>query len=501
MRVSRQHTHAFRPAAPTSRDTWWFLQQADVVPGGGDLDCVDWTPRADLWPNGLAPITRRDVPLLLYAWGWVPVGKGQRMTNWTWVPSPDGSEAIVALNETRAFYTMIRDRFMAYNGTSFEQDNMGSIGGWAQVAGDPEGGERWWAGFASPWCDAGIPVQICEATASDLLESVRYPCVTSTRDQIDDVPGDHQSHGPNEDLFLIRWRVGFDRLLIGALKLKPFFDNVWSTRNMPGPPWGDANESYPELAVVLSVLGGGAVGIGDAIGYSNRSLIMACAMEDGTLLSPSRPSHYIDAMYLPPRAQPFPVAVGRVLQAPTFIGGATWTTVLAIDVPSPFGLLPAHLAPDLTDPQPGVVTGHLAVRWSPGFAAVDAACADGAPIGGCAARFAVDAPLELMTGVPPVNYTHFHEVVTIAPVFASGFALLGELPAKVVRVSEARFPSVTPSAGGLSFVVRGAAAESVSVAVATPDQRVQRVPLAFGPGGGAVTVSCTAGATPPCAVA
>lgn len=57
------HTQENLPFAIYQLDTWWFYQQADVTEGG-DLDCVDWTPRADLWPNGLAPLTR-DVPLLL----------------------------------------------------------------------------------------------------------------------------------------------------------------------------------------------------------------------------------------------------------------------------------------------------------------------------------------------------------------------------------------------------------------------------------------------------
>ena len=44
------------------------------------------------------------------------------------------AQAMVALDEMYAFYSMIRDRFLAYNGTSFEQDNMGSYSnGWAQV--------------------------------------------------------------------------------------------------------------------------------------------------------------------------------------------------------------------------------------------------------------------------------------------------------------------------------------------------------------------------------
>ena len=62
--------------------------------------------------------------------------------------------------------------------------------------------------------------------------------------------------------------------------------------------WGDSPENYTELAMALSVLGAGAVGIGDYIGASNVSLIMTCAMSDGTLLSPSRPSTYVRATRL-----------------------------------------------------------------------------------------------------------------------------------------------------------------------------------------------------------
>ena len=490
--LKQHHVEQRLPYAIYQLDTWWFIQQADVKEGG-DLDCVEWSPRKDLFPNGLRPVTQRDIPLLLYAWGWVQEGQGQQMLNYTWINGPN-SEAIVALNETYSFYSMIRDRFFTYNGTSFEQDNMGSIGGWPEIAIDAMAHETWWHDFASPWCEAGIPVQICESTASDLLESLKYNCITSTRDQIDDVPGSHQSHGPNEDLFLIRWHVGFDRMLIGALDLKPFYDNVWSTSYMPGPPWFNNYENYTELAVALSVLGSGAVGIADEIGYENRTLIMACAMEDGTLLSPSRPSHYLDAMYLPTGSQPFPISVGRIYQAPTFIDEFNWTTILAIDVPTSFLLLPNMLAPDMSVTS-AIVTAHLALNWSPGFAAIDAACGDSLPLSGCTRTFSFQQPLDLFTGIPPVNYTHFHELWSISPVFASGFSLIGEI-GKFVRVSTSRFSKVTPTSSGFAFTVTGSAGESISIAVAAPSSSsgggpiVRRVNVLFSTSSETHEVTC-----------
>ena len=415
------------------------------------------------------------------------------MLNFTWINGPN-NEAIVALNETYLFYSMIRDRFLTYNGTSFEQDNMGSVGGWSEVASDAMAHENWWHDFATPWCETGIPVQICESTASDLLESLKYDCITSTRDQIDDVPGSHQSHGPNDDNFLIRWHVGFDRLLIGALNLKPFYDNVWSTSYMPGPPWYNNFENYTELAVALSVLGGGAVGIADEIGYENRTLIMSCAMEDGTLLSPSRPSHYLDAMYLPPGSQPFPVNFGRVYQAPTFINDYNWTTVLSIDVPTSFLLYPTMLAPDLSIVSE-TVTGYIALSWSLGYDIIDSVCGDSMPLSGCAQTFSQQQPLDLITGVPPVNYTHFHELWSISPVFSSGFSLIGEL-GKFVRVSSSRFSNIVPTSSGFSFSVTGSEGESLSIAVAAPPASsggtsiIRRVQVAFTASGETHEVTC-----------
>jgi hypothetical protein len=294
---------------------------------------------------------------------------------------------------------------------------------------------------------------------------------------------------------------------------------------MPGPPWDGQFENYTELAAALSVLGGGAVGFSDELGFENRTLIMACAMEDGTLLTPSRPSHYLvsaldpnaahqrtpqtlpnpkpaprqDMMYLPSGAQPFSVAVGRILQAPTLLRDSPYvaTTVLAIDVPAHFFLLPQHLTPDLSAPQAGVV-GHLALRWAPGFAALEQACADGAALSGCAARFDARNGIDLFTDTPAQNYTHFHEIVSISPLFATGFALLGEL-GKFVRVAYPRFAALAPTGDGMSFSVLGARNEQLQVLVAAGDV-VRRVDVAFAESAW-VAVTCSGSGPQPCKTA
>lgn len=89
--------------------------------------------------------------------------------------------------------------------------------------------------------------------------------------------------------------------------------------------------------------------------------------------------------------------------------------------------------------------------------------------------------------------------MSISPLFASGFSLLGEL-GKFVRVSPVRFSSVAPTADGMAFSVRGAAGEQLSVAVAAGGV-VRRVGLAFpDSGGGVQSVVCSGSGAAPCSV-
>jgi hypothetical protein len=478
------------------------------------------------------------------------------MTNFTWIPSPDGKEAMVALDEVYAFYSMIRDRFLTLNGTSYETDNTDSFTSvWAQTREGVDTASRYWAGFAAPWCEAGIPVQTCEATASDLMESLRWGCVTSQRDTIDDVPGAHGGSplvpgGGSEPFFLHRWRVGQDRLLMAALAQRPFFDNVWSTEWQNRSTWAGSPETYVELAFILSVLTAGAVGIGDFPGDSNTTLIRTAIRSDGVLLTASLPSFYLDAIYLPRGAVPgLDPTTGRIYQSSTFLadspaaaqraaaaaaqrgnydlsyfasGGAPapppFATLLAIDINASVLLSPAMLSPDLSPAAvtaraggaggAGAVTGYVALPWARGFAATAAACADGAPAAPCVVPFSPAQPLDAYTGAPALNSSHDFELWSLAPRYANGFALLGEL-AKVVRVAAARVPwvrpSVAPATPSLTFALAGAPGEALDLAVLAPDGAggggvVRRVATML-PASGSASVTCTGvGAAAACAV-
>lgn len=481
---------------------------------------------------------------------------------------------------------MIRDRFLTFNGSSYEvssgciwlwlpptaeeashtphpprqTDNTASFtSGWEQTRTGVDSASTYWHGFATPWCEAGIPVQTCESTAGDLLETLKYGCVTSQRDTIDDVPGKHNASpltpgNGNEVNFLHRWHVGHDRLLMAALAQRPFFDNVWSTPWQNQSTWAGNEETYVELAWVLSVLTAGAVGFGDYPGDSNTTLIMTACRTDGVLLTASLPSYYVDAVYLPAGASALlptlDPTVGRIYQAPSFVpdsptaaaaaeefaaargnynleyftgassapAPAPFLTLLAIDVNASAALPPAALTPSLVPAAvnaragalpgaPAHVLTYVAVPWAKGFAAVVAACADGAPVSGCAALFSPDAPLAVFTGAPANNFTHNFELWSLAPVYANGCALLGELR-KVIRVAPARVRWVAPwGASGLNFSIAGSPYEFVDIAVAMPPapggallSGVVRVWQGVVPSGGVVDVTCQgAGAAAACA--
>ena len=200
-------------------------------------------------------------------------------------------------------------------------------------------------------------------------------------------------------------------------------------------------------------------------------------------------------------------AAGALCDPAAAPASTPYTTVLAIDVNATVALAPAQLLPDLS--AAGDVARYVAAPWARGFAASAAACAQGAPAAGCVAPFSAAEPLPIFTGAPQLNYTHDFELYSLAPLYANGWALVGEL-GKVVRVSPARFAFAAPAGAGFEFGVLGAAGEAVAVAVLAPAGArapppagsVAGVMLAVAlriPAAGAATVTCSgAGAGAAC---
>jgi hypothetical protein len=520
--LAAYHRAAALPVAAYELDPFWMPCGAAGPNGGSPLD---WAPRADRFPRGFAPLVDAGLRFMLYGAYWAPP-PFNAFPNYTWAVSqamPDGPLRIagIAANESRAFYGDLIRRAQSWGVAGIETDwMMKDIAGFTDLQTRVGAVDEWWAGAADAALAAGVPWQLCLNWAADVMMALAHPAVTHIRVSIDNEP----RHFPN------RWRMAQTALLHGVLAVRPFNDVVLTTSPQPGLPYPftpTGLTSYPELTLVLAALSTGPVGIGDGLGLTNASLVAAACAADGSLLQPSGPATFVDEQF----ADDLGVggngagARGTLVQAHSFIPAriaglaedAVWdfATALAVDVPAARALGPASFTPPLLGGAPRAVpyarawtlgrnasltllpaanATWLAARWSPGFTQLAAACARGAPARACVAAVSADSPLDVATGPgggASAPFDHDIELLSLAPLLESGWALIGEL-SKVVRVSPARFHWLSDSPAGPAFGLRAAPAERVNVTLVSggADGVVVRADLHGGDVGGDFVVRC-----------
>lgn len=151
----------------------------------------------------------------------------------------------------------------------------------------------------------------------------------------------------------------------------------------------------------------------------------------------------LEAFYIAPGSPGALPPGSRVASAPTFIPGAeglerwggavpypypaayAWASAIALNVVEPFTVSPTDLSPPLVPLAGGLVDSYVVSRLSPGLNATRTACTDGAPAAGCAQPFSAAAPVVVLTGPPPEPRAMTLEVLSFAPVFQGGWALVG----------------------------------------------------------------------------
>ena len=83
--------------------------------------------------------------------------------------------------------------------------------------------------------------------------------------------------------------LGTTALFAYAVGVAPSKDNFWSTPLQPGSKYGPGtSEPYSRLQAAVITLTKGPVAPSDAVGMSDRRLIMRSSTSDGTLLQPGR---------------------------------------------------------------------------------------------------------------------------------------------------------------------------------------------------------------------
>ncbi|KAL1514420.1 hypothetical protein AB1Y20_003521 [Prymnesium parvum] len=466
------------PVAYVQLDDWWY---GGVVYEGAVACARDWEGRRDWFPRGVGGFSREaGVPLLLYLpylcndtallpppalapeeeaktrAGGVADTPPAEGCAWPQNLTCRGVYALPRPHEAEAFYARLFARGKALGMAAFEHDFVGQDSldfGWTSQLG---AAEEWLQGLGRAAAAARVPVQFSLPTASDLLESLRMPWVTTARASADYA------------LCADSWDMGFSALLHWAVGVRPFKDVMWTTPRQPGSPYentslfpqqyarclaadGTHRQKDVALDALVSAFSTGPVGLGDADGRTDARLASATCDAAGRLLSAAKPLTPLDSTWR---------GGARRLGAYTALGGDVWQHVVAVDAPcAPLRLEQLHWPRRL----------RRARRYA---AAVRTArleaCAGGAAYGRGACVRRGEAFGALCAAGPHANGSHAWALATLAPLLGAGWALLGEVD-KFVAVSAERFDAVDArDPRALRLRLRGAPGEAVRLLVVTP---------------------------------
>ena len=364
-----------------------------------------------------------------------------------------GVLSAIAANASQAFYSATFAALKAQGMGSFTQDflDFQSLLFPAFLT-SPEGNGLWLAGQAQAAAEAGLAVQYCMALPADILASADFPAVTNARAS--------QDYGAGGD----NWRIGGSSLLLSALQLRASKDNFWS-----GPPNARGWESSPFLQAAVCALSRGPVGFADPLLGTNPLVLWPTMALNGTLLHPSRPASYLDAVWLGLGALAGSSATLThcAIASPDSSSSATLTAYsLLAPTAAAAAAVPGSLTlGDLWPAPPSATQRYALWAWNtPGCQSGGPAEACLVELGGAGSGASGAAPVPTPSG-DKVQWALWHA----SPVLASGYVLLGEL-GKFVPLSPDRFAGVGLGAGGVGVGVQllGAPGEAVTLAFARP---------------------------------
>ena len=413
------------------------------------------------------------IPLQLYAPYFCPTtsyfknnkNTSQSSSNWTSVmsdPSLPGCKGFtfknVAPQESRGFYDWFLDKGLRAGMTSFESDfmnqNFNCIPDFIQSASNAD---TWLSGMANAALARNVSIQWCYATPSDVLASLDFPAVTNFRVSFDFCYGRS-------------WDIGESSLLVWALGAAPSKDTLWTTDNkktaIPGCPWTPDHEApAAELHLVLALMSTGPVGISDAIGFTNSTILKRAIREDGVLLKPTRAITAVDSSFVKSSAGGR-LGVGGYLYGSSGVG-PSWILVSFMTTET--------LAVSINDLWPPLKSQSslLAYRqFTDGSRCING---EGVDVNDCVRVISVKESIKHMEILVEPSSLHSSPgsefVPTITHIWQSceegGWFFLGEL-SKYVPLSPARFLDVTCHALGVAATITGKIGEIVELTALRP---------------------------------
>ena len=392
------------PIGSVQLDSWFYPHESTrpfdtdewVVPPSG---LVDWAPRADILPDGIGPV--RD-----------GVGRKPLITHCRHLSklSPLVDQFDCWVDEAYAhptggdYYEHLLDRAAGWGVETFEHDWL--VECFVGVRGLRAGVGRaraWQEGIDRAAAERDMTLQWCMATPADFFETANLGRITSIR-----TSGDHGyilSPG-----FLWAWFL-YTNALARVLGLAPFKDVFTS------------GGEHAEVEALLSALSTGPVGLGDAIGTTDATVVARTCRADGVIVRPDVPIAAVDACY---RQQAVARPVPLVGECHTDHPAGRWVQVFCANT--------------YREDETVVGTVDLGPAWPAGpVVALDMRTGEiSYPDTGW------DVTLE------PAEWTHH----LLAPVLAGDIAVFGDV-SKHAPVGRARIASITSDGEGVTVEVAG----------------------------------------------
>jgi len=161
--------------------------------------------------------------------------------------------------------------------------------------------DRWYEGMAKAALERKVAIQYCLPSATDMLISLSLPAVVQAR-----ASGDYARPLGSDDK---PWgnvvTLGGASLLMGATKMAPSKDTLWTKSPQPGtasdriPSNKYVSQPHVQLDSALAVMSLGPVGISDGLSQTDAKMISQGfrSAKDSTLLRPSRPLSTVDSVF------------------------------------------------------------------------------------------------------------------------------------------------------------------------------------------------------------
>ena len=371
----------------------------------------------------------------------------------------------VSPDQSRPFYDDFFDRGMAAGMLSYESDFMNqNFNCVSEFVRTTTAAPLWQQGMADAANARNLSIQWCMATPSDVLASVDMPSVTNFRVSTDYCYGNS-------------WEIGVSSLLVWALGAAPSKDTLWTSDNnrtaIPGCPWTHDHETrVAELHLVLGLMSTGPVGISDAIGMTNATLLKRAIASDGTLLKPAKAITAVDSSFLDRSLS----GLDGYMYGTVGYHGRSWHFV-SFKMKQSFTVRIRDFWPPIDASTIGGGKTVLVYR----LFHQSCLCQHGsdAVASDCVKLFALDATADSSTRVFVAPSSSFENVTggtdfspTIATVWQgccpkNNWILLGELD-KYVPLSPARFTSVVCTSEGVAMELKGSSGEVVVLTALQP---------------------------------